>query len=226
MSGKDNLDSAGKILAEAQQLYNDGKWLESDRVLIGWFAGLTVATDEQMAQANRLQGWSRYYVATKNLGDKKENLTGAENSFRAVRKYTTDKEVLISVFGGLPLVLWLLDKKGEAWIESDEGIDSFPDEPSVWNARVILCRWEKDFAASIRSCEMVFKKAFVRQDYRTAGHGKQNKADALKELGRLAEAENEYVAAVGLYTMFEKASGKSAEFHIKGVLDKLEKIRK
>jgi len=211
---------AKEVLKEAQKLYDEGKWLESNSVLDDWFSGITIATDEEVVEAYRLMGWNYYYIATKGLGDKKTNLENAEKYFRGAWKYVPDKQASISILNGLPLVLWLLNEKAAAWSRSEHDLYNFPDEPSIWNTRAILCRWAKNFEESVKVCEKVYETALRKRDYRTAGHGKQNRGDALKELGRIAEARDDYVAAVGLYKDFEK-TGESAKFHIDGVAKKL-----
>ena len=61
----------------------------------------------------------------------------------------------------------------------------------------------------------------LKDDYRTAGNAKQNKADALKELGQINQARDEYASAIGLYKTFGERTGQSAQFHIDGVSKKM-----
>jgi len=107
------------------------------------------------------------------------------------------------------------------YILPDQAVKEFPDEPSIWNTRSILCRWAKNFEQAVNICEKVYITALARRDYRTAGHGKQNRADALRELGRVEEAKINYAAAIGLYKDFEKESGQSVAPHIEGATKKL-----
>jgi len=209
-----------EVLEKAQKLYNDGKWQESDELIDEILPGLKIK--EEIAEAFRLKGWNRYYLGIKGPAEQKEkNLQMSEGAYQEAIAKTTDKKKRISIFNGLPLTIWILGKQEEAWQVSDQAIEEFPDEPSVWNTRSILFRWAKDFKGSVEICEKVCEKALVKDDYRTAGNSKQNKADALKELGRIKEARDEYAAAIGFYKKFEKATRQSAKFHIEGVEKKL-----
>ena len=211
-----------EILEVAQKLYNEGKWKEA--VIIIDDALPDLKEPENIAEAFRLKGWSRYYIGTKGLDDKQTSLQMSVKDFLTALDRTSESKVRISVLNGLPLSLWVLGEKDKAWQTSDHAIKEFPDEPSVWNTRAILCRWAKDFEQSVEVCEKVYVTALNSVDYRTAGHGKHNKADALKELNRIKEAEDEYAAAVGLYRKFEKTTGQSAKFHIDAVEKKMLEI--
>ncbi|MFH1780536.1 MAG: hypothetical protein ABH841_00785 [Candidatus Nealsonbacteria bacterium] len=207
-----------KVLAEAHGLYNEGKWHEAMTLLNNSNHGFGV---EEMAEAYRLKGWCLYYIGIKGPAEeKREKLELAREKFDGVFLLTSDEKKLISAFNGLPLVYWILDEQKQAWRMSDQAIEAFPDEPSVWNTRSILFRWAKDFKGSAEVCEQVYKKALLKGDYRTAGNAKQNKADALKELSLIRDAKNEYAQAIGLYKQFESATGQSAKFHIEGVKKK------
>ncbi|MFH1423894.1 MAG: hypothetical protein ABIG29_03030 [Candidatus Nealsonbacteria bacterium] len=208
----------GKVLAEAQKLYDEGKWRDSNSLIDLNESSLT--TDEEIAEACRLRGWNWYYIGTKGLHDKQIGLQMSKEAFKQALDRTSDSKKKISILNGLPLSLWILEEQEEAWRISDKAIKEFPEEPSVWNTRSILFRWAKDFKGSVEVCEKVYEKALLKGDYRTAGHAKQNKADALKELGRNREAMDEYLEAIALYRQFEKATGQSAEFHIAGVRKK------
>lgn len=210
-----------KFLEDAQKLYNEGKWEESERLIDEILPRLQI--DEEIAEAYRLKGWNRYYLGTKGLSEKREeNLQRSKAAFNVALGKTKDRKKRISAANGLPLTLWILGEaeKVAAWTVSDKAIEEFPDEPSVWNTRSILFRWAKDFEVSAKVCEIVYERALAKGDYRTAGNAKQNKADALKELGQIQEARNEYAAAIGLYGQFEEVTGQSAKFHIEGVKKK------
>ncbi len=212
-----------KVLEEAQKLYSEGKWQESDKLIANNLSNLK--DREEFAEALRLRGWNRYYLGIKGPADhKEENLSMSKGAFLEALDNTIDRKKRVSILNGLPLSLWLLSEKDEAWQKSDRAIREFPDEPSVWNTRSILCRWAKDFKQAIEVCEKVYVTALYRRDYRTAGHGKQNRGDALKELGRIEEAKLDYAAAVGLYRDFEKVTGESAAFHIEGAAQKLRSL--
>lgn len=211
---------AKEVLEKAQQLYNGGKWegaidtIEKNSKIF--------TNDTEVAEAGRLLGWSYYYLGIKGTEEgKRANLLLAEGAFKAALGKIKEGGTKISVMNGLPLVIWILGRKGEAWQLSDSATKEFPDEPSVWNTRSIFCRWAKKFEESTMVCEKVYETALAKEDYRTAGHGKHNKADALKELGRIDEARQEYNKALELYKKFEEITGQSAQFHIEGVKKKL-----
>lgn len=208
------------VLAEAQKLYNEGKWHEAVTLLTNNLPGFVETEDR--AEARRLKGWCFYYIGIKGPAEEKRDAVNlSRDMFNLALAETSDAKKKISILNGLPLSLWILEEQEEAWRMSDKAIKEFPDEPSVWNTRSILFRWAKDFKGSVEICEKVCEKALVKDDYRTAGNAKQNKADALKELGRIKEARDEYAAAVGFYKQFEKTTGQSAKFHIEGVEKKL-----
>lgn len=207
------------FLEAAQSLYNDGKWQESHGLLMNNWHRLT--TDEEFAEAYRLAGWDLYYIGIKGLNDKQESLRVSKASFQAALGRTSDSKKRISILNGLPLPLWILSEQKEAWDVSDRAVREFLEEPSVWNTRAILCRWAKNFEESVKVCERVYETALARKDYRTAGHGKQNQGDALKELGLVTEAQDAYASAAGLYKTFEKETGQSAKLHIESVEKKL-----
>ncbi|PIR01872.1 MAG: hypothetical protein CO031_00460 [Candidatus Nealsonbacteria bacterium CG_4_9_14_0_2_um_filter_37_38] len=209
-----------EVLEKAQKLYNDGKWQEAVTLLNESLSDLTKTED--IAEALRLKGWCFYYIGIKGPEEEKmEALRLSRNMFDVASRETSDAKKKLSIFNGLPLSLWILGDRNEAWRVSDQAVQGFPDEPSVWNTRSILCRWAKNFEESVKVCEKVYETALYRKDYRTAGHGKHNRADALKELGRTEEAKNDYAAAIGLYKDFEKETVQSAKFHIEGVEKKL-----
>lgn len=207
-----------KILAEAQELYNGGKW--SGAVALLDAGEFTKA--EERAESFRLYGWCFYYLGIKGSAEEKEEmLRKSWNMFKLVLAVTSDAKKNLSALNGLPLSLWILGKQEAAWQVSDRAIEEFPDEPSVWNTRAILCRWAKDFAKSIEVCEKVYKTALAQKDYRTAGRGKHNRADALKELGRIEEARKDYLEAAYLYEQDAIITGRNAEVHLEGVKKKL-----
>ncbi len=209
-----------KDLTRAQELYDKGKWEESDEMIDEILPDLK--TGEEFAEALRLKGWNRYYLGTKGPEEqKKKSLQMSRDAFQGALKGTTDKKKRISILNGLPLVLWALEKKAEALTISVSALAEFNEEPSVWNTAAILIRWTKKFETSLAVCERVYATALKREEYRTAGHGKRNKADVLKELGRVEDARTEYKAAIEMYRKFEEKTSESAEFHIKGVKDKL-----
>lgn len=213
---------AKKTLKLAKKLYADGKYGESVALIEKNRVSLT--SKEEIAEANRILGWDYYYISIKGpVTTKKGNLKLAELSFLEALNIR-NKSRKISCLNGLPLVLWLLDKKAETWSVVGKAIALFPEEPSVWNTMAIVLRRDGDFAASIDVCEKVYKTALAKGDLRTAGHAKQNKADALREIGKTRRVKVEYRKAIGLYKKSERETGLSAEFHIKGVQEKLDTL--
>ena len=207
-------------LGRAQELYNEGKWAEALGIIDKNLKFLT--TDAEIAEANRIKGWSYYYLGIKGSAEKKvENLQKSKDVFQAALEKGSEEKIRISVMNGLPLTLWILGQNDNAWDVSDQAVQEFPDIPSIWNTRSILCRWVRNFKESVKVCEKVYQTALAKGDYRTAGHGKHNRADALKELGKIKKARREYNKAIELYKKFEKATGQSAKFHIEGVEKKI-----
>ncbi|MBL7142111.1 MAG: tetratricopeptide repeat protein [Candidatus Pacebacteria bacterium] len=210
---------AQKILKLAKKLYADGKYDESVALIKKNKVSLT--GKEEIAEANRILGWDYYYISIKGpVATRKGNLKLAELSFREALN-TRNKSRKISCLNGLPLALWLLDKKPETWSVINKAVASFSEEPSVWNTKAITLRREGRFAESVQVCEKVHKTALAKGDLRTAGHAKQNKADALREIGETRRAKTEYRTAIKLYERSQKETGLSAKFHISGVEEKL-----
>lgn len=212
-----------EILEQAQRLFTEGKWLESNELIDQNLDNMKAPED--IAKAFRIKGWNWYYIGIKGSEKKKrESLLNAENSFRASQKKSARGQDYISVLNGFPLVLWILLKEEEAWKVSDRAIKEFPEEPSVWNTRGILLRWTKNYESGAWVGEKVYETALKKEDYRTAGHGKQNRGDALVALGKQEEARAEYLRALELYRQFEQATGQSAKFHIEGAEKKIAKL--
>lgn len=210
-----------KIIEDAQELYNKGRWQEAIEML----NKLKSHNEEEVAEANRIKGWSYYYLAIK--GDKSlksENLEKAEEYFKLSSIGAKEDKTKISVLNGLPLALWILGKKSEAWEINDKAINIFPETPSIWNTRGIICRWAKNFNEAVEVGQRVFETAVKVKDFRTAGHGKQNKADALVQLGKTEKAKKEYQDAIQLYKDHQQISGQSAEFHLESVRKKLSSL--
>ncbi|MDP3995932.1 MAG: hypothetical protein Q8P74_01660 [bacterium] len=208
------------FLEKAQKLYDEGRWAEAVNLTDKNMVNLT--SKEETAEAARIRGWCFYYMGIKGLeAEKQEMLNFSRNAFEFVLNGSSDEKRRLSAFNGLPLSLWILGEKEKAWETSDRALEEFLEEPSAWNTRSILCRWAKDFEQSIEVCERVYVTALAVNDLRTAGHGKQNRGDALKEMGRIEEAKLDYAAAIGLYKNFEKESGQNATPHIEAAAKKL-----
>lgn len=209
-----------EILEQAQKLYNEGRWEESDRLIEEAIPALK--NQEDFVEALRLRGWNRYYLGIKGpVAHKEENLLISKIAFLKALGRTTDSKKRISILNGLPLALWNLEEGWDALATSISALAQFTKEPSIWNTAAILLRWAERAEDSIPVCERVYRTALARRDYRTAAHGKENKGDALKQYGRYKEAEVEYKRAEELYKKFEEKTGESAKFHIEGVEKKL-----
>ncbi|MCK4891442.1 MAG: hypothetical protein KAS78_02120 [Candidatus Pacebacteria bacterium] len=213
------------LLKEAEGLRNkeDGGWNKSIQLLDADV--IPFATRDEFAEANKIKGWSLYFRAIKDFRDSEDDkirtCSEAEVVLKIALSETKDRSVLISAYNCLPLVLWIQGKQDEAWEISNEATLNFSKVPSVWNTASILCRWAKQYEKSVKVCEMVYETALAIKDARTAGHGKHNQGDALKELGRAQEAKKAYKKAKELYLEFEKTSGQKATVHINGVSNKL-----
>lgn len=215
-----------EFLKEAQKLYNEGKWKESNQLINDNFHKLADYTTEDVAEAWRLYGWNWYYIGIKGPAEEKRgNLLMSQAAFLLALTKGPDRKQKVSITNGLPLAFWILDYHTEAWQVSDQAVAELPDEPSVWNTRSILFRWAKNFEEAAKVSEKVYETALAKGDYRTAANGKHNKADALKEMGKIEEAKKEYAAAIELYKKFEETTGQSAKFHIEGVEKKLSTLR-
>jgi len=211
------------FLVEAQKLYSEGKWEAAVYLIDSEMVKFT--EKEEVAEGSRIKGWSFYYMAIKGDESSKKNfLEFSRGSFKIVLRESLEKSTRISALNGLPLVLWILGETKEAWEVSSRAVKEFPDEPSAWNTRSILCRWGKDFEQAVEVCNEVYSKALSRGDLRTAGHAKQNRGDALRELGRIEEAKLDYATAIGFYRDFERESGQSMVPHIEGATKKLAAI--
>lgn len=217
---------AEEILKEAQRLYNEGKWTEAVRLIVENNNHISNSDNsEYMAEGLRISGWSFYYLGIKGSEEEKvKYLFLSTDAFAFALYWTDDDGKKISIANGISLAFWKFERQTYAWWFNNEAIKVFAAEPSVWNTRSILLRWEKRFEESVDVCEKVFETAVAKGDYRTAGHGKQNKADALKELGRIEEAKIEYLKAIELYKRFEQRTKESAKFHVEGVEKKLSKL--
>ncbi|MCK5413306.1 MAG: hypothetical protein KAI57_02920 [Candidatus Pacebacteria bacterium] len=218
-------DKFTNLLEKAENLRNqkDGGWNKAIKLLD--VDVIPFVMGDVLAKALNTRGWALYYSAIKDFRDSEVNKIAtcieAESSLRTALENTKDRDILISVYNCLPLVLWIQGKQDEAWKISEEAISKFDEVPSVWNTVSILCRWAKLNEKSIEVCERVYQTALAIEDFRTAGHGKHNQGDAFKELGRKEEAEKAYKEAEKLYLQFEHVSGQKATVHLKGIKNKL-----
>jgi len=214
------------LLERAESLRNqgDGGWNKAIELLEADV--IPCVMGDVLAEALKIKGWALYYRAIKDFGgsedDKIKTCQEAEDVLRKSLINTEDRDILISVYNCLPLVLWIQGKQNDAWQISDEATAKFSEVPSVWNTAGILCRWANLDEKSIEVCEKVYQTAFDIKDFRTAGHGKHNQGDALKKLGRKDEAKRAYKEAEKLYLQFEVASGQKAIIHLTGIVRKLD----
>jgi len=221
-----------EVLKEGNRLYKKGGWDESINFLEKNRKFLI--KDNETAELEKIIGWSRYYKGIKCPEEEKNiNIQDAVNNFKTALSLLTslllsekekEKDTEISVRNGLSLSLWILGKKKEAELESFKATEKFPHELSAWNTRSILLRWAGDFKTSVNVCERVYQTAVAKKDFRTAGHGKQNKGDALVKLGKTTEAKEDYKKALEMYKKYEKKTGESANFHLKRVQEKLSSL--
>ena len=207
------------LIEQAQKLYNEKKWKTAVEILEPIVEDLE---KQEKAEAHRILGWSFYYLGIKGSDNEKtENLKKAKNSFEIVIKEAEEDDTRISALNGLPLVVWILGEKDDAWELSRHAVKKFPEIPSVWNTRGILCRWGEKFKEALKVNEKVYETALKKGDLRTAGHGTQNLGDTLSKLDRSEEAKKAYEKAIRLYKDYQQTSGKSATFHIESVEKKL-----
>ncbi len=212
-----------EVLKEGDRLYKEGKWDESINFLRE--NSKFLKKDNDIAELYKTMAWNRYYKGIKGPeNEKMKNLEKAEECFELSLVGTEKDKTKISVLNGLPLTLWILKKKQEAWEISDKAIDKFPKTLSIWNTRGILCRWAKDFEKSIEVCEKTYETAMAEKDFRTAGHAKHNKGDSLVNLEKTEKAKEEYKKAIKTYRKYEKETGESASFHLKRVQEKLSSL--
>jgi len=214
--------AAEDLLKMAQKLYTEGKWTESVALIEKNMIGMT--DTEDFVEANRILGWSYYYLGIKGpVTGKIPNLLKSKSAFekalRVVPVFEKKKEM--SIYNGLPLTLWVLGKKKKALEVSDTAVKIFHDEPSVWNTRCILLRWKGAYKESVEKCERWYSAAMVKGDLLTAGHMQQNCGDAHKALKDIDGARESYRIALERYQKYEETSGKSATAHIESVKKKL-----
>lgn len=213
------------FLKKTQKLYDTDKKEEAKDLLRDAIGILIPEKSKYCIEARRQYGWIHYHLAIKIKDSeckKRATLMVAESSFEAAmpKVFTSDDKQAMSVFNGYPLVLWLLDKKSEAKTISNIAVNGFSMEPSVWNTKAILAKWEGNLEESVDVCERVAVTAEAKKEYITAGHGKQNQGDAFMALRLPTEAKNAYQMALSFYLKSEK-SGKKATMHIESVKKKI-----
>jgi tetratricopeptide (TPR) repeat protein len=223
-----------EILRQARDLYNKGQYRDAIEVIEKQGDPFGVFSRGATIEAFRLLGWAYYYKGIK--GPEKEKpaqMRLAEQCFVNAldildgwKTLSPDEiEQKISVFNGYPLVLWILGQKKEALEFNAATIKEFPNRSSVWNTRSILFRWAGKHEESVAVCKKVSEIAATEENFRTAGHGKHNKGDALRTLGRIDEAKEVYHEALNFYKIFQKKTGESAKMHIEGCVKNLNNLK-
>ena len=215
-------------IEEAKALYAKGDYEEAGRLAESlrniYFGTINI---EQFAETLRIEAWAYYYLRIKGSpDDKRVNVNYARTCAEQVLFYSKDTKRRLSAHNVLPLTLWILGEESRAWRASDEALEEFYDEPSAWNTRGILARWAKDYEQGVIIGDAVADKAMGKGDFLTAGHGQQNKGDALRALGRLSEACGAYKRALEQYCQHEFSTGGSATPHIASAEKKLAEVSK
>ncbi|HNR80863.1 MAG TPA: hypothetical protein PLB38_04240 [bacterium] len=210
-------------LKRADDLYRQGKYQEA--------YDLAVPCDQKLdpegcAEACRIRAWAKYYIAIKGNPEEKIRNAGHAAGYASVVSISIDPKRRLSAYNVLPLALWISGNQSGAWEASDEALQEFPEEPSAWNTRGILARWAKDYEQGVIIGDRVTDRSVARGDFLTAGHGQQNKGDALRALGRIGEAHTAYEEALKRYRQHEHSSGKSATPHIVNAEKKLAEVSK
>jgi len=211
------------VIKKARKLYNNGQHQECADLL----SHLEVMPDlADRLEGQALLGWSLYHLGIKSKNKKVRLLKRAVYNWESAIEFLDacsgtlgkgiERKVKLSASNGLSLALYILGEKERAWRINKEALADFPD-PSAENTRLILLRWEGKLEESVEAAENVHKKAMKKNDFRTAAHALQNKADTLRRLGRLGEALAEYKRAKELYK-------KSDAFHLEAVKKKINLI--
>lgn len=211
-------------LERAGDLYRQGKYQEAYDLAV---PGDKESDPEGYAEACRTRAWVGYYNAIKgDSQEKNSNANLAAEYARNVLSVSVDGGRRLSAHNVLPLALWVSGWQSEAYEASDNALKEFPDEPSVWNTRGILARWAGDHEQGVIIGDRVTSSASARDDFLVAGHGQQNKGDALRALGRIEEARTSYEEARKHYCQHQRVTGNSAAPHIESVEKKLAQERR
>ena len=179
---------------------------------------------EIFAEGCRIIAWAFYYLAIKgDQSEKNNNALHAELYAREAIALSEDDNRRLSALNVLPLAIHIQgsDRRSAAWRASDKAIQEFPQEPSVWNTRGILARWSSNNEVGMIIGAKVTKCAIDKGDSLTAGHGAQNRGDALDNLNHKEEALKAYELALRLYLNHEAVTGVKATPHIESVKKKI-----
>ena len=234
-----------EMLREAEKAYNEKRYLDA-RNLIKERKEAFIKGG-MGAVALRRWAWVAYYLGNEGNPQWKkwiiENPIFYEEATKIGEEalnYEADSTVRVSILNVLPLsTRWTKGEKGEfrrqeAYRWSDRGIKEAKASgktdliSSAQNTRNILLREDKNFAEAKKGCQEVFMASVLAGDFRTAGHGKQNKGDTIRleiesEEQVIATAEIigvlhkeaivAYRTAQAMYALAERVSGEKATAH-------------
>ncbi len=208
-------------LDKARRLYHEGAWKEAIS-LLNRFPHRSFVPRNIVASMDIVEGWSWYYLGIKGASfPRRGRLEQSRRAFERASQNAVDKGNRVSVLNGLPLVLWHLGDRIQSWKYSDQAIDQYQDDPSVWDIRALLLQWDRYPETSAAFFEKAYELAIEEGDYRTAAHTRKNEAGLLRETGRMEEAGRLYQEALELYRKAQEATGESAGFHIDDVEQEL-----
>ena len=130
-----------EIIISAQKLLKEKRYIEAIKMT----NNLKSHNEQMVAATNKIKGWCYYYAYKEDENKKTENLEKAEEHFRLALIKMKNIKGVISLLNGLPLVLWMQNKKEEAWEVMDKAIKEFPETVSLWNTRRKLYDLENNF---------------------------------------------------------------------------------
>jgi tetratricopeptide (TPR) repeat protein len=204
-------------LDKARKLYDEGAWKEAIN-LLNQFPHRPFLPRDTVASMYIVEGWSWYYLGIKGSSfSRRGRLEESRRAFEQASQNAVGKRNKVSILNGLPLALWHMGDRIQAWKYSDQAIDQFQDEPSVWDIRAILLHWDRYPETSVTFFEKAYELAIADEDFRTAGHARKNMAGLFQETGRIEEAGKLYQEALELYGKFQATTGESARFYIEDV---------
>ena len=227
-----------KILEGAQELYNEGKWQDARIKLLEARDG--ECSKEQLSKKYRILGWCLYYIGKKNLEDPQAMGEDARESFEKVIDLGV-KEDVNSALAGLPLVYqYLLGDVQKAIETAEKRVDEASDSRTRAIALNSLGCIQRDaglIKEALESFRVADAEVLVAGDLRTRGHIWNNKARTLmsiipwvdlRETKRALKEEvrRAFKKALALYKTFEDETSQSAEFHKKGIYQKLEELER
>lgn len=202
-------------LNTARQLYDGGRWKEAIRFL-SQFAERPFVPRETVVAMDAIEGWSWYFLAISGFtfGSAKR-LEMAREAFVRAWNSAVGKQNKVAVLSGLPLVLWHLDRRIEAWKFSDTGLDGFEDEAPVWHTRATLLAWDGYREPAVEMFEKAYDTGIAAGDLRTAANAKKGLGGLLRQIGKPEDARTAYQAALELYDKLETVGGEANIFHLR-----------